>query len=89
MKNPENLYDAHIILGTSKTDKFIMSAVISKRFKNYMPSLVSNITVLPTGVGTSSRVWGPSQAIMQLPCYYVHLAHQTSPSLWASHYTKI
>jgi len=29
MKNPENLYDAQIILGTSKTDKFIMSAVIN------------------------------------------------------------
>jgi len=51
MKNP---YMTHIILGTSKTDKFIMSAVISKRFKNYMPTLVSCITVLPAAVKLSN-----------------------------------
>jgi len=50
MKNPENLCDVHVNLGKSKTDKFITSAVISKRFKDYMPSLVSYITVLPAAV---------------------------------------
>jgi len=54
MKNPENLYDAHIILVTSNTDIFIMSAVISKRFKDYMPSLVSYITVLSAAVKPSN-----------------------------------
>ena len=54
MKNPEDLYDAHIILGTSKIDKFIMSAIISKRFKDYMPSLVSYITALPAAVKPSN-----------------------------------
>ena len=34
------------------------------------------------GVGTSSRVWGPSQA-KPLATMLLHLVHQLSPSLWA------